>query len=157
MFRVQNSRSANKKNIMRIWSLHPQYLDAKGLVALWRETLLAKHVLEGRTKGYKNHPQLDRFKACRDPLNAINLYLAGIYSEAGKRGYNFNAGKINWKFKKTKIRVTDGQMEYEWTHLKRKLKTRDPKKYAALKTLVKPKAHSLFKVVEGPIAPWEVV
>jgi hypothetical protein len=47
---------------MRIWSLHPKYLDAKGLVALWRESLLAKQALESKTKGYKNHPQLNRFK-----------------------------------------------------------------------------------------------
>jgi len=38
---------------MRLWTIHPKYLDAKGLVALWRETLLAKHVLEGKTPGYK--------------------------------------------------------------------------------------------------------
>ena len=47
---------------MRLWSVHPKYLDSKGLVALWREALLAKQVLEGGTKGYRNHPQLDRFK-----------------------------------------------------------------------------------------------
>lgn len=46
---------------MRIWSVHPSLLDAKGLVACWRETLLAQKVLQGLTKGYKNHPQLDRF------------------------------------------------------------------------------------------------
>jgi hypothetical protein len=142
---------------MRIWSLHPQYLDAKGLVALWRETLLAKHVLEGRTKGYKNHPQLNRFKACKDPLNAINFYLSEVHVEAEKRGYHFDAGKINWKLKKTKLRVTDGQLQYEWMHLKRKLKVRDPKKYSTVRSLGKPRTHALFKVVRGPIAPWEVV
>ena len=36
---------------MRLWSLHPRYLDAKGLVALWREGLLAQAVLKGQTKG----------------------------------------------------------------------------------------------------------
>jgi len=44
---------------MRIWSLHPKYLDSKGMVALWREALLAKQVLLNKTKGYKNHPQLN--------------------------------------------------------------------------------------------------
>jgi hypothetical protein len=33
---------------MRIWSLHPKYLDSKGLVALWRESLLAKNVLRDK-------------------------------------------------------------------------------------------------------------
>lgn len=37
---------------MRLWSIHPRYLDTKGLVALWRETLLlAQAVLFGNTKG----------------------------------------------------------------------------------------------------------
>ncbi|WP_368086417.1 pyrimidine dimer DNA glycosylase/endonuclease V [Nitrosomonas sp. Nm34] len=26
---------------MRLWSIHPKYLDAKGLLALWREGLQA--------------------------------------------------------------------------------------------------------------------
>jgi len=70
---------------MRIWSLHPKYLDSKGLVALWRETLLAKHVLEGKTKGYKNHPQLNRFKAMKKPVEVINQYLSEIFIEAINR------------------------------------------------------------------------
>ena len=43
---------------MRLWSIHPRYLDSMGLVALWREALLAQAVLRGETKGYKFHPQL---------------------------------------------------------------------------------------------------
>lgn len=56
---------------MRIWSLHPKYLDTKGLVALWRETLLAQHVLSGKTKRYKNHPQLARFKNVNTRLTLL--------------------------------------------------------------------------------------
>ncbi len=48
--------------IMRLWSLHPKYLDRQGLLAVWREGLLAQKVLQGKTKGYKNHPQLKRFQ-----------------------------------------------------------------------------------------------
>src|SRR6185295_4973729 len=107
---------------MRIWSIHPKYLDAKGLVALWRETLLTKHVLEGKTKGYKNHPQLDRFKKIKNPVDAINQYLSIVYTEALARGYDFNKQKINWKFKKRRIKVTAGQLEYEASHLLNKLK-----------------------------------
>ena len=51
---------------MRIWSLHPQYLDRQGLTAAWREGLLAQKVLTGTTKGYRNHPQLRRFRAAGD-------------------------------------------------------------------------------------------
>jgi hypothetical protein len=44
---------------MRLWSLHPCHLDAKGLVALWREGLLAQKVQACETNGYRNHPQLE--------------------------------------------------------------------------------------------------
>ncbi|HKX52383.1 MAG TPA: pyrimidine dimer DNA glycosylase/endonuclease V [Nitrosospira sp.] len=37
---------------MRLWTLHPRYLDTKGLVAAWREALLAQKVLSGLTSGY---------------------------------------------------------------------------------------------------------
>ena len=119
---------------MRIWSLHPKYLDAKGLVALWRETLLAKHVLENKTKGYKNHPQLNRFKKLKHPLNAVNFYLSIVLKEAEARGYNFNSKKIS-SFKKSRLTVTKGQMNYEAIHLLKKLKIRDPKRFNELKML----------------------
>src|SRR4029079_12177411 len=106
---------------MRLWSLHPKHLDAKGLVALWRETLLAKKVLEGKTKGYKNHPQLNRFKTLKRPLHSINYYLFIVLKEARARGYNFDATKIA-EFKRSKITVTSGQIEFETKHLLRKLK-----------------------------------
>ena len=102
---------------MRIWSIHPKYLDTKGLVALWRETLLAKHVLEGKTKGYRNHPQLDRFKHTDKPIESINEYLATVYNEALTRNYNFDKEKINWNFEPSILQVTTGQMEFEKKHL----------------------------------------
>jgi len=142
---------------MRIWSLHPKYLDTKGLVALWRETLLAKHVLEGKTKGYKNHPQLNRFKKLKKPTNAINYYLASVYAEAVKRGYNFSKEKIDWTFEKCSIYVTHGQLDYETSHLLNKLKTRDNKKYIGVKSVKKLQAHPIFKVIEGDIEDWEIV
>lgn len=142
---------------MRIWSLHPQYLDSKGLVALWRETLLAQYVLAGKTKGYKNHPQLNRFKEQEKPLQAINQYLAEVCIEAENRGYNFDRKKINWKFTPVKIKVPRGQMEYETKHLLKKLKTRDPKKYKELRTHKTFKPHTMFKVVAGDVEDWEIV
>ncbi len=142
---------------MRIWSLHPKYLDAKGLVALWRETLLAKHVLEGKTKGYKNHPQLLRFKKLKNPVAAINQYLAAVYEEAVKRDYNFDREKIDWDFSKSKPVVTTEQMNYEVNHLKKKLKTRDLKKFKEINALKNFDTHPMFKVVEGDIEDWEIV
>ena len=142
---------------MRIWSLHPKYLDPKGLVALWRETLLAKCVLEGKTKGYKNHPQLYRFKEAVNPLDAINQYLSEIYFEASKRNYNFDKRKIDWDFKKNKMNVTRGQLKYEASHLSNKLKTRDIKKFEELNALIIFEPHPLFEPVDGSIAKWEIV
>jgi len=142
---------------MRIWSLHPKYLDAKGLVALWRETLLAKNILEEKTVGYKNHPQLNRFKQARKPVEAINQYLSEIYLESLKRNYNFDIQKINWHFKKSKLTVTTGQVNYEVEHLLAKLKTRDVNKYEELRSKSTFDIHPLFKLVNGDIEKWELL
>lgn len=80
---------------MRIWSIHPRYLDRQGLLAVWRETLLAQKVLEGQTRGYTHHPQLTRFRATPDPLVAIGSYLSEIVREATQRGYHFDASKVH--------------------------------------------------------------
>lgn len=142
---------------MRIWSLHPKYLDAKGLVALWRETLLAKHVLEGKTKGYKNHPQLNRFKKSKRPLDAINQYLSAVYKEATNRGYNFDVTKFNSIEKSIKLTVTEGQLSYEYNHLLNKLKIRDTELYKEVKKIKTIDTHPIFKQVKGEIEDWEVV
>lgn len=142
---------------MRIWSIHPKYVDTKGLVALWRETLLAKHVLEGKTKGYKNHPQLNRFKAAEEPLHRINNYLACVFEEASQRGYNFDKDKIHWDYAPGKLSVTRGQLEYERKHLLGKLKVRDVQKYTTLKSIRYWDTHPMFVVVDGGIEDWEVI
>lgn len=141
---------------MRIWSLHPKYLDAKGLVALWRETLLAQNVLLGKTKGYKNHPQLDRFKQHKDPVAAIGNYLSAVVKEAERREYNFNSSKIyNIGNCLKKIPVTQGQIEYEWEHLLSKLKKRDNEKWQEIKKEKNILPHPLFTTIPGEIENWE--
>ncbi|HEV8512170.1 MAG TPA: pyrimidine dimer DNA glycosylase/endonuclease V [Cyclobacteriaceae bacterium] len=142
---------------MRLRSIHPKYLDAKGLVALWRETLLAKHVLEGKTKGYRNHPQLDRFKLVNKPKEAINQYLVSVFEEAKARSYNFDKKKINWKFSSTTMSVTTGQMEYETSHLLKKLKIRDRSKFRELSEMKKIAPHPMFNVIKGKIEKWEII
>ena len=143
---------------MRIWSLSPQYLDAKGLVALWRETLLAKAVLEGKTIGYKNHSQLIRFKALENPVLAINHYLAEVYKEATFRGYNFDASKFSTKDTICQqLFVTQGQLEYEFKHLQNKLITRDPAKFAHNNNLTELTTHPLFKIISGNVESWEKI
>jgi hypothetical protein len=143
---------------MRLWSLHPKHLDAKGLVALWREGLLAKKVLENQTKGYRNHPQLIRFKKCTRPKTYINSYLHTVCDEADRRGYSFDRTKLEKRKTVTKrIPVTSGQMKYEMKHLMNKLKIRSRKDYVSLKTLEKPIVHPLFRKIAGDVESWEIV
>lgn len=142
---------------MRIWSLHPKYLDTKGLVALWRETLLAKHVLEGKTKGYRNHPQLNRFKEAPAPLDCINQYLSVVYKEALRRGFNFTKNKINWEFNPYTLTVTKGQLSYEKQHLLNKLITRDKNLYEILLNETDFISHPIFKVIKGEVEDWEII
>ena len=142
---------------MRIWSLHPKYLDVKGIVALWRETLLAKNVLQNKTKGYKHHPQLKRFKESKYPLASINLYLSYVYDEAISRGYNFDKKKFRITSKRIKLGVTSGQIDYEVKHLLKKLKVRDPDKFKELKSINVFEPHPLFKITPGEIEEWEII
>jgi len=142
---------------MRLWSIHPSYLDAKGLVALWREALLAQKVLQGRTRGYKNHPQLTRFKKATNPVGAIADYLRYVADEADSRGYNFARSKIAEEEYLDKIPVTGGQLAYEFTHLSGKLKQRAPEVYVQLKEVKKINHHPMFKEVSGDVEDWEVI
>jgi len=140
---------------MRLWSVHPQYLDSKGIVALWREALLAQHVLGQKTTGYRNHPQLMRFRNAKKPLDAINQYLSAVYAEAEKRNYHFDKSKIDWNFKETTIEVTDGQLKYETRHLLNKLSVRCPEKYNELIMLSQLSPHPMFRIIAGDIEDWE--
>jgi hypothetical protein len=142
---------------MRLWSLHPQYLDSKGLVALWREALLAQAVLGNKTRGYKHHPQLLRFKKCKSPRSQIARYLRVIHAEAARRGFNFDRAKVSSPGKGEKICVTRGQLDYEWTHLNRKLRARAPDSLKKLREVFRPKSHPSFHVIAGPVAEWEVL
>ena len=144
---------------MRLWTINFKYLDAKGLVALWREALLAKNVLAGLTKGYKNHPQLDRFYAHKNALEAINAYLAEVYAQACARGYKFDAAKAGEFDERNlvKIAVSSGQIEYEFAFLQKKLKSRDINAYERNLSVKNIEIASIFKEIEGGIEPWEKV
>ena len=140
---------------MRLWTVHPKYLDTRGLVSLWRETLLAQKVLQGATKGYRNHPQLIRFKEQSDPVAYVATYLRFILQEAVSRGYTFDGTKIAQGQSKKPMKCSRGQLLFEWEHLKRKLKIRDPRKHAAIEQSHCPDAHPLFVIVDGEIETWE--
>jgi Pyrimidine dimer DNA glycosylase len=140
---------------LRLWTLHPKYLDAKGLVALWREGLLARTVLRGATKGYRHHPQLERFRAHASPRAAINIYLKAVAIEAEKRGYLFDRQKIGPGRRGVTLGATQGQLAYEWKHLLRKLKARSPRVYARWRKEAHPQPHPLFEIVRGGVESWE--
>ena len=107
---------------MRLWSLHPSYLDAVGLVALWREGLLARKVLQGQTKGYIHHPQLFRFRETGNPIHVLDFYLKTVHDESIRRGYNFDLSKISpCENRPPDLHLAVKQLEYEIHHLKVKL------------------------------------
>jgi len=140
---------------VRLWTLHPKYLDRAGLLALWREALLAQAVLRGATRGYRRHPQLIRFQNHAEPGAAIAVYLADIFSEAARRGYRFNPAKIGPRRNVPAIPVTRGQILYEREHLLAKLALRDVGTRRVLAETDEPDLHPLFRIREGGIEPWE--
>jgi hypothetical protein len=140
---------------MRLWSLHPRYLAPQGLVALWREALLARAVLRGQTHRYRYHPQVARFRAHAAPRAAISTYLHAVHAEAGRRGYSFDRSKVGAARCEAPIAVTRGQIEYEWQHLLRKLSARSPQYYRRWRTVRTPQCHPLMRRCAGGIEPWE--
>ena len=147
---------------MRLWSLHPRYLDPKGLVALWREALLAQAVLAGHTRGYRSHPQLARFRGSPSPTDQVAAYLRQVHAESVRRGYDFDESRIVGgghvaASPADTLPVTVGQLEYEWAHLTAKLGARSPAWLERFTTVELPEPHPSFTVVAGGIADWEVL
>ena len=140
---------------MRLWSLHPCHLDPQGLVALWREGLLARAVLRGETRGYQHHPQLERFRARPDPVSAIDAYLGAVHDEAVTRGYRFDRSKLGPVRRLPAIPVSTGQLELEWDHLGRKLAQRNPAFHERWRLAEHPQCHPSFAARPGPIESWE--
>lgn len=149
---------------MRIWSIHPSYLDTKGLVACWRESLLAQEVLKGNTKGYKNHPQLQRFKESDNPIGFIGAYLVTIAQEGFKIGYHFKEEKIFRPLIGKQLEVTKGQLQFEFEHLYKKLierksgKAMDVRRILFQDCVMKSEyANPIFKVIDGQVESWEKI
>jgi len=144
---------------MRLWTIHPCYLDAAGLVAAWREGLLAQKVLGGETAGYARHPQLARFKASADPGRAIARYLVELLAEARSRGYGFDEARIRGydPSYRRRIAVNSGQARYELELLRWKLERRAPDRLGLLAGASEIRLNGAFSLREGPIEPWEKV
>jgi len=140
---------------MRLWTVHPKFLDSKGLVALWREGLLAQAVLIGNTRGYRYHPQLNRFREQPSPLGCIAAYLVEVQKESQSRNYQFDKTKILSAGSCKKVIETNGQLQYEWQHLKAKLRKRAPDQYNVLCRVRMPEPHPIFNIVTGEVRNWE--
>ncbi|MBF0672339.1 MAG: pyrimidine dimer DNA glycosylase [Salinibacterium sp.] len=145
---------------MRLWSVHPRFLDRQALVACWREGLLAQAVIGKTSGGYSQHPQLIRFRATPEPLASLGAFLAAVVDEADARGYRFARDKIlrhpDVATPLPLLELTAGQLDYEWRHLMAKLESRSPDRAAAFAGAA-PEPHPVFTVVPGPIEPWERV
>ena len=142
---------------MRLWTLHPRYLDSRGLVAAWREALLAQKILAGETRGYRHHPQLARFQSHPQRLEVIATYLAALAKEAERREYGFDRTKILPTEFSGQLEETRGQLLFEWGYLKTKLRRRAPALYRRFRTVACPDPHPLFRIVPGKVRDWEKV
>lgn len=140
---------------MRLWSLHPKYLDTKWLLACWREWLLARNVLLWITKWYKNHPQLDRFKASIDPIKSIDAFLTQIYLEANNRWYSFDYKKLGLVNDEGIINVNEWQVIFEFKHLLNKLQKRDKNNFIKYSKIKNIEVNPIFNIIEWNIEKWE--
>ena len=82
-----------------------------------------------------------------------------VYKEASARGYKFDVAKVG-KFNAenlSKIAVTRGQIEYEFSFLQEKLKQRDLKKYKENLNVKNIEISTIFTAIDGDIELWEKV
>lgn len=122
-------------------------MDKHGLIALWREGLLAQKALNGGAKGYQNNPQLVRFKRQDNPLKAIGTYLSFVAAEGARQGYKLNHEKILYpNFDEAVIEADLGQVAFEKEHLKDKLKRRDVIKFEELSSSKTIDANPIFNI-----------
>ena len=122
---------------------------------MWREGLLARAVLSDATLGYRNHPQLIRFRAQPDPLRALDAYLTGVLDESLVRDYRFSAHKIRRVEEVGFMEETRGQMAFERAHLLAKLRVRDQGRWQALLDMDQPEPNPVFRLKDGPVRDWE--
>lgn len=150
---------------MRLWSIHPKYLDSKRLTAQWREALLCRAVLEGKTKGYKNHPQFLRVKNHSQPHYFINRFLYEIWEESKNREYNFDKSKLMDNLCQKygtffePMEVTNEQLEYEFNHLQKKLGEFDVQKTLNNQYFLEEGilANNIFTIISGSIMEFEKI
>ena len=139
---------------MRLWSLHPRYLDPQG----WSrcgETLLARKVLRGETRGYRHHPQLQRFREARDPQSAIDAYLP----RSTPRRRRAATRSTRTSSMPTRARKDPGRARAtrraRMGHLIAQARVAQPGAHVRWRELQRPRTHPSFRVVAGGVADWE--
>lgn len=114
---------------MRLWTIHPSHLDRAGLLACWREGLLARRVRASTVPiGYANHPQLHRWP----DVATLDAYLHGLVDEAEVRGYRFDRTKLGARINTSPIPVSTGQVDFEAGRLVSKMWARGGRPRAPL-------------------------
>jgi len=107
---------------MKIYLMHPSYLDSKRLVETWRSSVLIKNVLIG--KGGKNlfyNKYVCLFSRSHYPINFIIRYMIDVKAEADKRDFKFDSGLIlSWSAKEN--RRWHVSMEEEQPNVKLEIK-----------------------------------
>lgn len=111
-------------------------------------------MLKNKTRGCKKHPQLERFKAQKNPAAAINAFLFFVEQEACARKHCFDKSKLERPWQSQKIPVTKGQLGFEFSRLKKKLGKRSPGKYNEIRTQKNPEPNPLFKAIKGGTGSW---
>jgi hypothetical protein len=156
---------------VRLWSIHPEYLDRMGLLGLWREALLAQQVLHGETENYKNHSHMQRFYALpkEDAMQYMSDYLFFVWQEGKLRGYKLNVnhikdprngGSLSGSPRKL-FTVSSGQLALEYQILCMRTRNRDHKHFLGLEDkypshrMWVPKPNPVFTLIHGRKEEWE--
>lgn len=131
-------------------------------MAQWREGLGAQTSLRAwyfgdSTVGYQNHPQLERFKTCENPLGALHYYLLNTYSDSLVRKYKFNVSKLIVPDDTAYVHIPlhEGQLDYEIERLRGKIEKRAPEELWRLEE--KRESAYIFQLVDGDVETWEKV
>lgn len=130
---------------MSLWSVHPRYLDNKGLISAWNRGLQLQKQLSTEPARNTGNSQLIMFSRQEKPLHAIGSYLSFIASEGCRRGYKFTHEKILYpNFDEELLPIDSEQLRSENQMLQNRLKTRDKNRYQQLSSQSWPETHPLF-------------
>lgn len=153
---------------MRLWTIHPKYLDGKRLTSQWKEGIQMMHIWKeigenpepAKRLGYVSHPQVRRLSnllVADSGLISLLLHqhLTAVHEESVQRSYSFNKKLIDDLApdckNAPKVYVTMGQVAYEFALMATKNNEWSQKVAIDPYMLCNP----IFQVVSGSIESWE--